>query len=139
MTPTKKIISLFLFLQIFSACSRINQESKAYYDSKKMRHGIVPLSGKVVKKLELASVARGKVLYEKNCLSCHGVNGEGDGALAPKGTRPVNLRELAHEVRNFKFFISISQWQGDMPGWKEPINEIEREDLTSYIKSLRQN
>ncbi len=36
---------------------------------------------------------------------------------------PANLKKLAREVRDFKFFMSISQWPGDMPGWKEPSNE----------------
>lgn len=78
------------------------------------------------------------MLYEKHCLSCHGKNGEGDGPLALKSDhKPANLRKLAKEVPNFKFFMSISQWQGDMPGWKEKFNETDREDLVAYIKSFK--
>lgn len=129
-------ISGFLLIILFG-CGHINQASKDYYESKKMRHGIVPLPNTVVKKLEAASVDRGKAIYQKHCLGCHGKNGEGDGAFASSGNRPANLKKLVEEVRDFKFFLTISQWQGDMPGWKEPINESEREDLTSYIKTFR--
>lgn len=34
------------------------------------------------------------------------------------------------------FFISISQWDRRMPGWKESFTYGEREDLTAYIKSF---
>lgn len=129
--------SAYLLILLSISCARINQPSKNYHEAKQMRHGIIPLSSRLVQKLEAASIERGKIIYQKHCLSCHGVNGEGDGAFAPRIPRPVNLRKLAHEVRDFKFFMSISEWQGDMPGWKEPMNENEKEDLTSYIKSLR--
>ena len=128
------IISLIVFAY---SCSRVNQESRDYYNSKKIRHGIVPLSGTVVKKLNEASVKRGEAIYRQHCLACHGKNGEGNGPLASSKAPPANLRKLAKEVRNFDFFMSISQWQGDMPGWKEPFSSTDREDLVAYIKSLR--
>ena len=122
---------------IFS-CTRINQQSRDYYDKQHIRHGVIPLSSTIVKKLDEASLARGRILYQNNCLSCHGERGQGDGPIAHEQKyRPANLQKLAQEVRDFKFFMSISQWQGDMPGWKEPLNDIEREDLVTYIKSLR--
>lgn len=118
------------------SCSRINQSSKDYYDSKKIRHGIIPLNHSVVQKLDQASVKRGEQLYKEHCLSCHGIDGEGKGPITPEGMKPVNLRKVAREVKNFKFFMSISQWQGDMPGWKETFDDKQREDLVAYIKSL---
>lgn len=130
---------LFIFVLFFAfSCARVNQQSRDYYQSQHVRHGVVPLSSTVVKKLDEASQIRGKVLYETNCLACHGEKGEGDGAEASKHTPPpANLRKLVREVPNFKFYMSVSQWQGDMPGWKEPFSELDREDLTAYIKSFR--
>lgn len=138
----KKYILLILILISALSCSRINQRSREYYESQHesqhMRHGVVPLSGTVVQKLDEASKTRGKALYEEHCLACHGEKGEGNGPEAQKHTpRPANLRKLAQEVPNFKFYISISQWQGGMPGWKEPFSELDREDLTTYIKTFR--
>lgn len=83
-------------------------------------------------------MARGKILYEHNCFSCHGDKGQGDGPLAHQQDHPpANLQKMAREVKDFKFFMSISQWQGDMPGWKESYNDIDREDLVAYIKTFR--
>lgn len=131
----------FLLLCVFGlllSCSHINRESRDYYRNKNFRHGIVPLSSGTVKKLNEASIARGKVLYQKNCLSCHGETGQGDGPAASlQESSPANLRKLSREVPNFQFFMSISQWQGTMPGWKEKFNPAEREDLAAYIKTFK--
>lgn len=132
----KTIIIIALILLAYS-CSRVNQESRDHYNAKKIRHGIVPLSQNVVQKLSKESVKRGEAIYRQHCLACHGKNGEGNGPLASRNPGPANLRKLAREVRNFNFFMSISQWQGDMPGWKQPFTSSERDDLVAYIKSLR--
>lgn len=102
-----------------------------------MRHGIVPISSSLAKRLDGASVLRGKALYTHHCLSCHGANGEGDGpTIQEEDIAPANLKKLVSEVPNFQFFLSISQWQGDMPGWKEQFNPAERDDLETYIKTF---
>lgn len=148
-----KIILILLTLSFFS-CARINQDSREKYNSsKKTRHGIIPIEiNKSEKDLDMAnkngsskdqrmetfSISRGKDLYQKHCISCHGVKGQGDGPEAGKqGNTPANLQKLAREVPNFKFFISVSQWDGGMPGWKEEFNDSDRDDLVSYIKTFR--
>lgn len=135
--PIKLLFYLFCIVTFFS-CARINQQSKDYYRSQHIRHGVIPLSSSLVKKLDEDSLARGRILYQKNCLRCHGKDGQGNGPAAQDQKRPpANLQQLSQRVRNFKFFIGISQWQGDMPGWKDLLNDIEREDLVNYIKSFR--
>lgn len=148
-----KILLLLVTFSFFS-CARINQDSREKYNSnRKIRHGIIPIeinkserdlniSGNknqnTKQRLETFSISRGKDLYQKHCLSCHGVKGLGDGPDARGQTHsPANLQKLAREVPDFKFFISISQWDGGMPGWKEEFNDSDREDLVSYIKTFR--
>ena len=138
-------------LVLLLSCSNVNQASRERYNNEnKMKHGIVPIEVKsdnnsesdksIPQKLDQASVQRGRAIYNKHCLSCHGDKGLGDGPEAGKQAHPpANLKKLAKEVSNFKFFMSISQWQGDMPGWKDTFNELDREDLASYIKSFRFN
>jgi mono/diheme cytochrome c family protein len=129
----KAILILFIFFM--SSCSRVNQQSRDYSDSKRMRHGVIPLAEVSREKIDQASIDRGEKIYMQNCIQCHGKSGEGDGSSAPRGT--ANLRKLVTEVRNFKFFMSVSQWQGDMPGWKNELNSAESDDLVAYIKTLR--
>lgn len=130
-------ISIILIL-LFSSCSRVNVAARDHYREQHMRHGVYPLSSDISKKFDEASVARGKMLYTNHCLSCHGENGRGDGPAANnQKVRPANLQKLAREVSNFKFFMSVSQWQGDMPGWKDPFNDSDRDDLVAYIKTFK--
>lgn len=134
---------LFISLVLLAACSRINQSSRDYYQEQhKVRHGLVPLTvakpRPVSSKLKDESIARGKVLYERDCLRCHGASGVGDGPDAGKQKhKPMNLRETVMEVRDFEFYLSISQWQGEMPGWKEPYSAADREDIAAYLKTFR--
>lgn len=147
----KYLVLVGLAVFVLVSCAQINRDSRDKYQAEhqpKLKHGIVVLKdgsvdqdakvGSLQKNLDQASVARGKALYNKHCISCHGDKGLGDGADAGKQDNPpANLQKLAKEVANFKFFMSISQWQGEMPGWKEPFNESDREDLVSYIKTFR--
>lgn len=127
----------FLVSILFLSNCSINQESRDYYRSKNIKHGIIPLDSKVAQKFNEASVQRGRQLYEAHCMSCHGNSGRGDGPLADRKKSPPDLIKLSGKVKNFKFYMSISQWQGDMPGWKEPFNDSDRDDLVAYIKSLK--
>lgn len=138
MKHMNKKLLLPLLLALMASCSRVNVASQDHYRQQHMRHGVVPLSSGTQKKMNETAVMRGKALYEKNCLSCHGKTGQGDGPLAKNSEhKPANLQKLVREVPNFMFFISISQWQGDMPGWKEQFNEVEREELVAYIKTFK--
>jgi mono/diheme cytochrome c family protein len=138
------VIRLFLLSLLLLGCSRINQKERAYYDERSfMRHGIVPLEQKdgetkeVQQKFDAQSVARGKMLYEKNCLGCHGADGTGNGPDAAKQKYPpANLKQTVKDVPRFTFYLSVSQWQGEMPGWKTPYSAQDREDLAAYIRTF---
>lgn len=128
--------AIFIFI-LFSmnSCSRVNPKSQDNFESRRMRHGVIPMAEVSREKIDQGSIDSGEKIYMQNCLQCHGKSGEGDGPLAPHGT--ANLRKLVTEVRNFKFFMSVSQWQGSMPGWKNQFNAAESDDLVAYIKTLR--
>lgn len=139
MKETIRFSSVTIILILISTtCSFINQESADYYRKTKMRHWIVPLNTTIEEKVSSVSRMRGELLYQKHCLSCHGKNGLGDGPLAKNQKRPpTNLKELSRKVDHFKFYMVVSELEGKMPGWKEPFNEQETEDLSTYIKTLK--
>lgn len=137
---------IYLLPLIFIACTTVNRESRDYYyESRPVRHGVIPVEGFSVenKKAEVVkydpeSVTRGKVLYENHCMQCHGTSGIGDGEKAKElHIKPANLQATVKAVSNFKFFMSISEWKGTMPGWSTPLSEKQREDLVAYIKTLK--
>lgn len=137
---------IFLLPLFFLSCSQVNTEQKEYYQQSKtpdLRHGIIVIDQKdkvahhYLEKLDPKSIARGKKIYQSDCMSCHGAEGYGDGPMAKtQNPRPANLKKMVKEVPSFKFHMAVSHWQGDMPGWKNPYSGQELEDLASYMRSF---
>ncbi|MFP5491243.1 MAG: cytochrome c [Bacteriovoracia bacterium] len=134
-------MKFFLLVFLVLSCSRLNTVEREAYDTRQMRHGIVPLSSPkptIVKKEMLKdSILRGQELYKKNCLECHGERGRGDGHLAKQQkVQPANLQRTLKEVAHFEFYLSISQLQGEMPGWRAPLDHRDREDIINYLRTF---
>ncbi len=139
---------LSLNIIFLNACSQINPDAQQAYQEKKIRHGIVPhevmsnnkaASVKVAEKANPESIKRGEKIYSQHCIACHGVAGDGVGAVMHDPQRPAaNLRKTVGEVENFDFFVSVSYWKNNMPGWKSLLSEQDKNDLVSYIKTFRQ-
>ncbi len=99
------------------------------------------------RKLDATRVARGKVVYEKHCMECHGVGGKGlpddwrvrdaDGMFPPPP-----LDDSAHAWHHPTAVLlemirdGSPQGQGKMPGWKDKLSEQDMQDVVAYIKSL---
>ena len=135
----------FVFLVLLAlGCAQINTREQDHYRAEKqMRHGLIPVEDNVStktlpEKFAALSVTRGEAIYKRDCAACHGVEGKGDGPLADDQAVPVaDLQKAVRDVPHFKFFMSVSQWQGTMPGWKRHYSDVEREDLVAYLKSFR--
>ena len=141
-----KIFSLFFLL---CACSQINTDSRDYHRNQKLSfdHGLISAEkedrgrsdlNEIDKTVDEKSAARGKKLYQNNCLACHGAQGRGDGPLASQNDMyPRDLQEIARSMPNFKFYMNLSKFKGQMPGWKNrEISQQDLNDLTEYLKSL---
>ncbi len=92
------------------------------------------------------SLARGAELFNgaQGCQNCHGIAGQGNGAVAanftcklPNATDPIVAR--GSTVASW-FAITTNGNGGDvsclMPPWKSRLNEQQRWDVTSYLYSL---
>jgi mono/diheme cytochrome c family protein len=106
-------------------------------------------------------VARGRVLYLRNCASCHGVKGDGRGPVAPAlKTPPADLRLLSHRYGDplpedqIARFIDgradiAAHGPRDMPVWGEqvwkypegkgPSGQVTSRvaDLVAYLESIQ--
>lgn len=82
-----------------------------------------------------ASLARGKELFEKNCVSCHGSAGRGDGpvgaALSPK---PANLAVMAPQHSAGDLAWKIAHGRGAMPAWKDALKDRQIWDVVNYLQ-----
>lgn len=83
----------------------------------------------------------GKGLYEKNCQSCHGTDGNGLGTLYPPLTDStylsLNKNKLACIIRNGQneeILINKVSYQGQMSG-NNTLAEIEIAQLIVYISN----
>ena len=82
----------------------------------------------------------GKVLFEKHCMLCHGVKGDGDGADTQfLMVQPANFHSLESrsktdwELMNIITFGAIFS---PMHGWADRLTEDERWDVLRYIRLL---
>ena len=87
-------------------------------------------------------VTRGKAVYERHCLACHGRGGWGDGPeAAALRVPPANFHrfksllksdeELLRTIEHGIVFSPMHSWQGQL-------TETERQDALAYIRLLVQ-
>jgi mono/diheme cytochrome c family protein len=81
-----------------------------------------------------SNVEHGKQLYTTFCDHCHGEKGAGDGIIAEKGliVPPSNAFTKAEG----QMFYSITYGKGDMGSHASQLNQKERWQVISYIKSM---
>ena len=91
-----------------------------------------------------ASIASGKILYETNCYSCHGMTGLGDGPVIKNDLRPnsyfypVNLRQEQTVNRTDGYIYAYIRYGGKvmMPAYGR-ITPTEAWDIVYYVRYLQ--
>ncbi len=75
-----------------------------------------------------AAVARGQVVYSRDCLLCHGPSGAGDGTVAQRGfpAPPSLLATNARQMRDGQIFHIVTFGQGNMPSHATQIEPADR-------------
>lgn len=94
---------------------------------------------------DAAAITAGQTIYNTNCMTCHGSQGQGDGptaiALNPK---PANLadRQMMDTLSDGYLFWRVSEggamapFNSGMPSWKAALSEEQRWQVISYLRSL---
>lgn len=104
-------------------------------------------TGPLDRKLDAAQIVRGRAIYDKNCLECHGADGKGQpGDWRIRGADgkypPPPLDDSAHAWHHPTAVLMEAirdgspGGQGNMPAWKDKLSEQEMQDVVVYIKSL---
>ena len=138
---TTKMIASLLFTAVFGLVFLMSQGVQAQAKAKAWP---VPAADKGVKasvKLTDASViANGKDLWAKNCKSCHGAKGLGDGPKA------ATLKTLPGDFTTAEFqgategelYFRLNKGRDEMPAYEKKIPEAsDRWALVAYIKTLK--
>lgn len=90
-------------------------------------------------KSDAASLKLGKELYTKNCKSCHGVSGKGDGPKAEKidiSCGDFTTAEFA-KTSPGELYWKITEGRKPMPSYKEKMEDEDRWAVVNYVKSLK--
>ncbi|WP_349571459.1 c-type cytochrome [Azotobacter salinestris] len=88
-----------------------------------------------------ASIQAGFALFQKHCLACHRLNGQGDARFGPDLNLPYNPTEYFHEAflrRYIRDPQALRHWpQGRMPGFSTTaLAERELDHLLAYLHHM---
>jgi mono/diheme cytochrome c family protein len=90
-----------------------------------------------------ATFARGREIYSRTCVTCHGVSGKGDGPAAVAFTqKPADFTDAAHSAYYSDagriHIIEKGVAGTPMTGWANLLNPDEIQAVYAYVRSLRE-
>jgi len=87
--------------------------------------------------IDSQQAASGQVLYQQNCLVCHGETGYGNGpAAANLKTKPYDLTVHAFQHDESYFIAVMTDGRGEMPAFKGKLTTQEMLNLVQYMRQL---
>ena len=133
--PTTRIVSFFMPFALMPLLAAGGQElhpatPHRHPEAQKLKNPIP---------IDAASLEEGRKLYLRNCASCHGPSGKGDGSMALAGGTPANLTDEAwdHGSSDGEVFVVIRDGtSSDMEPYKDKLTEKQMWQLVNYIRSL---
>ena len=132
---TKSIAS---FLRLFALLPLFAAGNQELHPATPHRH---PEAQKLKNPLpaDAPSIEEGRKLYLRNCASCHGPSGKGDGSMALAGGTPANLTDDTwdHGSSDGEIFVVIRDGiSSDMEPYKDRLTEKQMWQLVNYLRSL---
>jgi mono/diheme cytochrome c family protein len=85
------------------------------------------------------TLAAAQMLFQDNCVLCHGEKGVGDGPGAKTiKVKPANFTDpkLQASETDGALFWKMTNGRGPMPSWKDDLTDKERWELVNYIRKL---
>lgn len=128
-----KMLTVSLLLMVAIAGSAFFQQKEwkapASADAKKN-----PLTADAV------TIAAGKAVYVKECQSCHGKKGKGDGPSAKDLDIPAGdfTKAITQSQSDGALFWKISEGRKPMPSFKKKLNETQIWQSVVYMRTLKQ-
>ena len=86
-------------------------------------------------------VAKGKVIYQAKCVTCHGPEGKGDGpigkALKPPAGDFSSAESKKKSSDELQDIITNGKPKTGMMAWNKQLNEAEIHDVLAYVLMFR--
>jgi len=92
-----------------------------------------------VKAGDASAISEGKAIWGKDCKSCHGVKGLGDGTKAEKidiSCGDFSSKEF-QSLSDGELFYKTTAGRKPMPSFKEKLSDTERWQLVAYMRTLK--
>ena len=86
------------------------------------------------------SKASGKLLFQNNCITCHGPEGRGDGPQAESlNPAPADIRQHLpyHTDPQFFAFIANGIARTAMPAWRDQFSDEEIWNIINYLRTFQ--
>ena len=104
--------------------------------------GVLGAAGALDLPTRAVDLARGKILFEQNCLACHGAAGRGDGPRAASlSPRPADIGSAGtmHDKTPTLLYriVSVGVAGTPMVSWANALTPDDRWAVVTYINSLR--
>lgn len=112
----------------------------AFVPQKKAWDAPAAAAGKANPQKGPESIANGKALFAKNCASCHGKAGLGDGSKASElKTEPGDFSKAAFQSQSDgSLFYKVSEGRDDMPSFKKKMPEAnDMWDVVNFMRTLK--
>lgn len=85
--------------------------------------------------------AKGKVIFQSKCVSCHGPDGKGDGpigkALKPPAGDFTSAASKKKSPEELQKTIENGVPKTSMVAWSKQLNATEIQDVLAYVLTLR--
>lgn len=95
---------------------------------------------------QTASASDGAKIFETNCSSCHGANGQGiPGAIPPLAGNRVATGDAAKAIHIVKYgltgtiTVAGKTFNGQMPAWSGNLSNTDIAAVLTYVRSSWQN
>lgn len=87
---------------------------------------------------DAASLERGKALYTKECASCHGDKGKGDGpGVKDLEKKPEDITlPKAQDQSDGALFWKLTEGRKPMPSYAQTMTEDDRWHVINYLRTL---
>jgi mono/diheme cytochrome c family protein len=122
-------LSLFFSIKSFSGSADKSEQWTAPSRASQRKNPVSP---------DANSVAAGKTVYIKECLSCHGSTGKGDGSAAKDLTKsPGDLSNpKMWEQTDGALFWKITTGKSPMATYEKLLTEQQRWNVVNYTRTL---
>lgn len=138
--PKQVILRKCMGLGHFSMMMCVEEEAKREFlgeaQSKPVAEMPVPTKNPIP--ADDLSIARGEKIYERHCLSCHGVEGKGDGNMSvyfAKKAADLSRSEL-DKKDDVYIYTKITAGNYPMPGFEQHLSEEDLWHAVNYLRTL---